>query len=63
MVTRGETARPLGAPHATKTDGVRMGPARTSCSIAKSHGGRSWATGNTPYGAVFQCTLPTGRAA
>src|ERR1044072_125926 len=42
----------------TKPDGMGMGKAirRT---IIESHGGRLWATANSPHGAVFQFTLPT----
>ena len=41
----------------TKPEGMGMGLAicRT---IIESHGGRLWATANSPYGAVFQFTLP-----
>ena len=42
----------------TKPEGMGMGLAicRT---IIESHGGRLWATANSPSGAVFQFTLPT----
>ena len=43
----------------TKPDGMGMGLA-ISRTIIESHGGRLWATANTPRGAVFQFTLPTG---
>ncbi|HET6976389.1 MAG TPA: ATP-binding protein [Pyrinomonadaceae bacterium] len=42
----------------TKPDGMGMGLA-ISRTIIESHGGRLWATANTPQGAVFQFTLPT----
>jgi len=29
--------------------------------IIEAHGGRLWATANTPHGAVFQFTVPMGR--
>ncbi len=43
----------------TKPDGMGMGLA-ISRTIIESHGGRLWATLNSPKGAVFQFTLPTG---
>ena len=42
----------------TKPDGMGMGLA-ISRTIIESHGGRLWATSNSPTGAVFQFTLPT----
>jgi signal transduction histidine kinase len=42
----------------TKPDGMGMGLA-ISRTIIESHGGRLWATANSPHGAVFQFTLPT----
>src|SRR5262249_25067629 len=42
----------------TKPDGMGMGLA-ISRTMIESHGGRLWATSNTPKGAVFQFTLPT----
>ena len=41
----------------TKPDGMGMGLA-ISRTIIESHGGRLWATSNSPHGAVFQFTLP-----
>ncbi len=43
--------------YTTKPGGMGMGLA-ISRSIIESHGGRIWATPNTPRGAVFQFTLP-----
>ena len=41
----------------TKPEGMGMGLA-ISRTIIESHGGRLWATSNSPHGAVFQFTLP-----
>lgn len=41
----------------TKPEGMGMGLA-ISRTIIESHGGRLWATANSPQGAVFQFTLP-----
>jgi C4-dicarboxylate-specific signal transduction histidine kinase len=41
----------------TKPDGMGMGLA-ISRTIIEAHGGRLWATANSPKGAVFQFTLP-----
>jgi len=43
--------------YSTKSDGMGMG-LTISRSIVESHGGRIWATPNSPCGAVFQFTLP-----
>ncbi|MGB8755092.1 MAG: ATP-binding protein [Pseudolabrys sp.] len=45
--------------YSTKSDGMGMG-LTISRSIVESHGGRIWATPNSPCGAVFQFTLPIG---
>jgi signal transduction histidine kinase len=41
----------------TKPNGTGMG-LRISRSIVESHGGRLWATDNSPRGAIFHVTLP-----
>jgi len=47
--------------YTTKLNGMGMGLA-IGRSIIEAHGGRLWATPNTPRGAVFQFTLPLDRA-
>jgi C4-dicarboxylate-specific signal transduction histidine kinase len=45
--------------YTSKPDGMGMGLA-ISRSIIETHGGRIWATPNSPRGAVFQFSLPVG---
>jgi PAS domain S-box-containing protein len=44
--------------YTTKSAGMGMGPAICR-SIIETHGGRVWATPNTPRGAIFQFQMPT----
>jgi len=48
--------------YTTKTEGLGIGLS-ISRSIIEAHGGRLWATANTPHGAVFQFSLPIEEAA
>jgi PAS domain S-box-containing protein len=45
--------------HTTKPHGLGLGLA-ISRRIIEAHGGRLWASANTPHGAVFQFTVPQG---
>ncbi len=45
----------------TKANGMGMG-LPISRSLIESHGGRLWATANSPHGAVFSFTLPAGES-
>jgi C4-dicarboxylate-specific signal transduction histidine kinase len=57
----GTANRLFDAFYTTKPGGMGMGLA-ISRSIIESHGGKMWATPNTPRGAVFHFTLPAGAA-
>jgi signal transduction histidine kinase len=45
--------------YTTKAHGLGLGLA-ISRRIVEAHGGRLWATANTPHGAVIQFTVPIG---
>jgi signal transduction histidine kinase len=45
--------------YTTKAHGLGLGLA-ISRRIIEAHGGRLWATANTPHGAVVQFTVPRG---
>jgi signal transduction histidine kinase len=45
--------------YTTKPHGLGLGLA-ISRRVVEAHGGRLWATANTPRGAVFQFTVPRG---
>ena len=47
--------------YTSKGDGLGMGLAICASTI-EAHGGRIWASPNTPRGAIFQFTLPPGHA-
>jgi signal transduction histidine kinase len=45
--------------YTTTPEGMGMGMGLSICrSIIEAHGGRLWATGREPRGAVFQFTIP-----
>src|SRR5262249_2580578 len=52
-------ARLFDAFYTTKPHGLGLGLA-ISRRIIEAHGGRLWATGNAPHGAVLQFTVPSG---
>jgi len=48
--------------YTTKAEGIGMGLS-ISRSIIEAHGGRLWASANSPGGAVFQFSLPVQETA
>jgi signal transduction histidine kinase len=48
--------------YTTKAQGIGIGLS-ISRSIVEAHGGRLWATANSPHGAVFRFTLPVAEEA
>ena len=56
-VAAGDVDRLFSAFFTTKPGGMGMGLS-ISRSIIEAHGGRLWATANTPHGAIFRLSLP-----
>ena len=60
-LTAGAQEDVFNAFHTTKPNGLGLG--LSICrSIVEGHGGRLWASANTPRGAIFQFTLPSPRS-